>query len=52
VRIATTGKFFNWESLDDSPDMRALHLFFDLLPDGKLLGALRHQDCCRVTSMY
>lgn len=43
MRIATTGKLFNWESLDDSPDLKTLRLFLELLPDSKLLTALRQR---------
>ena len=43
MRIPTTGKLFNWESLDDSPDLKTLGLFLELLPDTKLLAALRQR---------
>ena len=41
MRILTTGKLFDWESLDDSPDLKTLRLFLEWLPDGKILHALR-----------
>lgn len=41
MRIPTTGKLFDWESLDDSPDLKTVRLFLELLPDAKLLAALR-----------
>ena len=41
MRIPVTGKLFNWESLDDSPDLVALKLFLGMLPDEKLISALR-----------
>ena len=41
MRIPTTGKLFDWESLDDSPDLKTLRLFLEWLPDSKILHALR-----------
>ena len=41
MRLTTTGKLFNWDSLDDSPDLTALKLLLELLPDERLLAALR-----------
>ncbi|MGC9261491.1 MAG: transposase [Phycisphaerae bacterium] len=41
MRIAVTGKLFNWESLDDSPDLVACKLLLGMLSDEKIIGALR-----------
>ncbi|MGC8553509.1 MAG: transposase, partial [Phycisphaerae bacterium] len=41
MRILTTGKLFDWESLDDSADLKTLRLFLEWLPDSKILAALR-----------
>jgi len=41
VQIAWTRRLFPWDCLDDSPDLVTIDAFFRLLPDGKLLDALR-----------
>jgi hypothetical protein len=41
VRIAWTSPLFDWDALDDCPDLKTIDEFFRLLPDGKLLDALR-----------
>jgi hypothetical protein len=41
VRIPVTGKLFDWKSLDDAPDLVALKLLLEMLPDEKILSALR-----------
>ncbi len=41
MHLATTGKLFDWEALDDAPDLIALKLFLQTLPDEKMLPALR-----------
>ena len=39
--IYTTDSLFAWNRLDDSPDLKTIRDFFELLPDGPLLEALR-----------
>jgi hypothetical protein len=41
MRIAWTKPIFPWECLDDEPDLLTIKAFLRLLPDGKLLEALR-----------
>ena len=41
MRIPVTGKLFNWESLDDSPDLVVCKLLLGMLTDEKIIGALR-----------
>lgn len=41
MRIAWTKPVFAWECLDDDPDLQTIEAFLRLLPDGKLLEALR-----------
>jgi len=41
VRIAWTKPIFPWDCLDDDPDLETIEAFLHLLPDGKLLEALR-----------
>jgi len=41
MRIAWTKPIFPWDCLDDDPDLATIEAFLHLLPDGKLLDALR-----------
>jgi hypothetical protein len=41
VQIAWTKPVFPWDCLDDDPDLQTIEAFLRLLPDGKLLDALR-----------
>lgn len=43
MKIYTTDPLFAWNRLDDSPELKAIQEFFELLPDGALLHALREQ---------
>ena len=38
--LYVTDSLFAWDRLDDSPQLRTIQEFFELLPDGKLLEAL------------
>lgn len=39
--LYTTDSLFAWNRLDDSPDLKTIRDFFEILPDGPLLEALR-----------
>jgi len=41
MNIYTTDSLFAWNRLDDSPDLKTIRDFFEALPDGQLLEALR-----------
>lgn len=41
MRLLTTDSLFAWDKLPDSPDLVALRWLLDMLPDERLLGALR-----------
>jgi hypothetical protein len=41
MRIQTTESLFAWERLEDSPGLATCKQFFELLPDARLLAALR-----------
>src|SRR5450631_4804608 len=41
MRIYTTDRLFAWERLDDSPGLATCQQFLALLPDARLLAALR-----------
>ena len=41
MRIYTTDRLFAWERLDDSPGLDTCRQFLELLPDARLLAALR-----------
>jgi len=41
MRILTTDALFAWDKLPDSPDLVGVRLLLDMLPDGRLLAALR-----------
>jgi len=41
MRLLTTDSLFAWDKLPDSPDLTALRFLLDLLPDHRLLTALR-----------
>jgi hypothetical protein len=43
MRIAVTKPLFAWDQLDDSPDLKTIRQFLALLPDAKLLAALRRR---------
>jgi len=36
-----TKPLFRWDERDDSPDLKTIKVFLQLLPDGRLLEALR-----------
>ena len=51
--LYTTDSLFAWNRLDDSPDLKTLREFYEVLPDGRLLEALeqnrgRGRDDCPV----
>ena len=57
MRIAPTQPLFAWDALEDSPTLSTLRRFLRLLPDGKLLAALRRwrghgRNDYRVTSAW
>lgn len=41
MKLYTTDSLFAWNRLDDSPDLKTIRDFFETLPDGPLLDALR-----------
>ncbi|MDA8378933.1 MAG: transposase [Planctomycetia bacterium] len=41
MHIFTTDKLFDWKSLDDAPDLKIIQSFLNVLPDEKILVALR-----------
>jgi hypothetical protein len=41
VHLSTTDSLFAWDKLPDSPDLSAVRFLLDLLPDQRLLAALR-----------
>jgi hypothetical protein len=41
MRLYTTDSLFAWDKLPDSPDLKALRFLLELLPDERLLSALR-----------
>ncbi|MFH1109994.1 MAG: transposase [Planctomycetota bacterium] len=41
MRLFTTDSLFPWDKLPDSPDLTALRFLLNLLPDQRLLAALR-----------
>jgi hypothetical protein len=41
MRIHMTKSLFAWECLDDSPSLKTIRELLELIPDGKLLAALR-----------
>lgn len=43
MRIAVTKPLFAWDCLEDSPTLSTIRLFLRMLPDGKLLAALRRR---------
>lgn len=41
MKIYTTDSLFAWDRLEDSPELKTIRDFFDLLPDNHLLNTLR-----------
>ena len=41
MRIVATAPLFAWQTLEDSPSLKTIREFLALVPDGRLLNALR-----------